>query len=377
MTKLAFGIKKNYYGSIFSAGIVLIISIVASMFYYNQIYTPDTNLFAFSEYRLWADSETYRLVASRSYERISDLMSISSNYLGPVLLYKILDMREDLVFAFNIACYLVSFCIARFGLGLPFLSLGFVFLNPIVILSLFFINKEIPLLLSVVCFLFFLKRGDRLFVATSIFFGFLWRWQVGVLGAVVFIAIEIFARLPNIRLGNLVLFFRNNTSIIPTLLGISIICMNFAYPFIPKDSLEQFVVGLESSQMTARLSSMQEEFMFVFALFPKIFINFFGNPFTGFNSMAIFYEKRNIYNVAVVLSQYTNLLLALLILWKGKIGKSLYYSSTYLYVGLYIILFSATPFTQTRYFIPLLPAICALLLTAPQAGIMNFKRSKK
>ena len=100
----------------------------------------DRNAFQF-----FADSRTYmRIYAGDEYLANDSLLSVSDNYLGPLLLLRILSGNIYLVMLFNVTLFWLSVVSITQVLRLDPLRVGaFLLLSPLTVSSLLSVNKEI------------------------------------------------------------------------------------------------------------------------------------------------------------------------------------------------------------------------------------------
>lgn len=138
--------------------------------------------------QFYADSLTYH-EAARNIDIGLGLITVTSNYLGPVLILKALGSDMVRVFFFNVLVYLVSlrlvmkhFVVAS-GRYVMILAL-----SPILFSSMQSVNKEILSLLVIVLAAVYLKSGRPIHGVLSFVLSVLVRWQfVVALGAAYFI----------------------------------------------------------------------------------------------------------------------------------------------------------------------------------------------
>lgn len=132
--------------------------------------------------QFYADSSTYhQIVQGNHFVELDEtgLVSVASNFFGPILILKILNNNYYLISALNILILYISvinisklYKIKSFKLLLVLLA------NPITISSLLSINKEIISLLFISVFLQYLSKRTVLLLSLSIFLALMVRWQL-------------------------------------------------------------------------------------------------------------------------------------------------------------------------------------------------------
>ncbi len=316
------------------------------------------------EFRIGADSLTYYNLAKLSPLGSFQLMTLGANYLGPVLILNIAHFDNLYVFLINLLMLFVSYAliIKNYEINrVVFIST--LLLNPMVFSSIILVNKEILGLLSVVLFVRYIDSKKYIYLLFALLFAFFTRWQQAlVLVAYCFIISEI----------NL---FRRNRRFSILLI---ILLLTVLYPILFSQVFGTVseVNTVEKQAETAGgiitiLNTMQDNYLFIFAVIPKIISNMFGNFGRIFlyitNPESIdFYD---IYNSFIVLGhQYAMLLVVSLLAYqkKLKISSDLIYFSF-----IYLIVFSLSTMVQYRYIFPLYILFVLELSKSRQQRIEN------
>lgn len=126
-------------------------------------------------FQFYMDSPTYHAAAEQLQTGLQ-LITISSNYLGPVLIIKLLGGSYGLIYLFNVVLFLATYAIVAGSYTVDrthFVAL--LFMAPLTFTSLFSVNKEVVAVLATVLFAASYTRRKTW-----------WRWMA--------IALSIFAR---------------------------------------------------------------------------------------------------------------------------------------------------------------------------------------
>lgn len=132
--------------------------------------------------QFFADSTTYeKIYFEETYKQLG-LFSVSSNYLGPVIILELTNGNRWLVFVFNCILLYISFFILKNLKFINYKKFFFILLlNPLTFQSLLSVNKEIiSILVAVLFFLWVTKRSYR-YLIFALILSVLVRWQLTVL----------------------------------------------------------------------------------------------------------------------------------------------------------------------------------------------------
>jgi hypothetical protein len=297
------------------------------------------------ELQMFADSLTYEGLAQSGVTQ-AGYVSVGLNILGPMTVLTLFRSDRDAIFLFNCVLFLLSYiAVSRnFPLHRP-AYLVLLFLNPMLLFSLFAVNKEILGFAAISFFLAYLASRRWFWLASAIVLGVLSRWQLALFFFLV-IALESHRNpLRPKRLANLALVILGITVIYPLMLPL------FA-------TVNEYVSGDEALGMSGIfpvMVSIQNHFGYFLVVIPKTahflfgILSRFGNVF----AVRDFWD-----DVVVMFESVSFLVLTCLLLWGGKWRRS----KDLLYLaGLYSVVFALSPVYSPRYFFCLYP-ICALLV---------------
>lgn len=303
-------------------------------YYNNDSYTFD------------ADSYTYNNISNIQDDRTIVLISLNQNLLGPIGILYILNNNNFLVLLFNITIFIWSLISLSKILNSKqafFFNL-LIFLNPLTLSSLLTINKEIFTFCSVINYILYAFKKERKYLIISAFFAFISRWQMFAVLTIIY------------------LFHRiNKTYKIKktTLLLLLILLINIIYPIFLKNIFGSiYTSGTFDTQsenfggILLIFNWLQDHYLFVISLIPKILANYFGN-FISIKNIFLLktYTNFDMYNyIFLPIHQFLFFLIFLFILKKKKFQLN---NNIILFAIIYSILFSISSFIQYRYFYPL------------------------
>lgn len=300
------------------------------------IYVAGPALMGETDFRVWADADLYEVAADLYYE-MSELTRIDANRFGPVMIINLLDNNYFYIYLFNCLILLVSFYMINSTGDINGSKLLFYLLiNPMLFISLMSVNKEILSLLFVALLLSYLNNHQMKYLFFCLMISFLVRWQLTLFLLIYLLLISPLLKMNTNRLKALSIF---------------IICTSVVYAIasaqfqLVMDAAIYYAdIDTGGSGLFMRLNELQIKYGYFVVFIPKIFQNLFG----GITRISQIFDWSDFYNNFIVVCQ--SLLfaaIALLLVMKKKINiqNDVFYLSI-----VYCVLFSITPFVQTRYF---------------------------
>lgn len=302
-----------------------------------------------------ADSKTY-IETAHYYENLSqfnitDLISLKYNFFGPVILLILTRYNHLAIFVLNslilIVCCHALFKHVNINKVVFFILL---FINPITLISLTTINKEIFGISGMVLLITYLSSGIKRFLVMAFILAILTRWQQAVFIPVLLIYL------------NFMKIDRRFAWQVPVgvLIGVSLL-----YPFI--SSYIDFTGDVSRGGVQAQfnqaggllplLNSLQNNFMYFLVFIPKALINYVGN----FARIVDLFDTRiDLYNRLLVVHQIIMLALVLFLIIKRRISsKSLEFHIIYMYSIIYCVALTV----NYRYFYPLFALFIIMALS--------------
>ncbi len=310
-----------------------------------------------TEIRVGADSDTYYEIADgiRSYgaEGVA-FVSVNGNLLGPVLLAFIL--KSGVAVAFLDFCLFVSavYASGRIGRVNQGVFLLLLMLNAETFASLITLNKEIFALFSAVLFALYIDNEKRLkgVLLLALSAALMARWQQ--------LAIEV-----------LFLIFQGKRFVLlrrpKTALAMLIFAITIAYPVAFRViDLSSLTIQGETGGTITTLNKMQANFLFPFALAPKILINFAGQLatpryFFGEYWTYSFTDWQN--QFVIQLHTLSMVIICSIAFVRGRIRFD---QPLVFFCALYAVITALTPFVQPRYQYPIYVLLCLELAREPQ-----------
>lgn len=350
--------------------ILIVFYSLAALLFYQSVILP---LQQVCEIRFGADSETYVSYAeSLDYE---NLISVSANYFGPVVLLRMLQNNLLLVAELNCAVFIWMYLLIQKYYDLKFIKFSILLLvNPMLFMSLATLNKEIFGMASVVLTLCFAKSGKKILLLLSILFAIFTRWQQ-VLVILTFLAM----------ISKFNPFKKRILAILFLVFFVSLVYPSQA-AFLSSAANETATFELQQEKLFGVLpvlNQLQDNYLFFVALIPKTLINLFGNVFRPLDLLTqkIEIDASDVYNSYIVTGQQASMVLLVLmagyeflkkLLKAGNLNRWYNQKKTstkfiesinneLLYCIVYCILFSLGAFIQYRYFFPIYILLCAEL----------------
>lgn len=303
-----------------------------------------------SDRRWGADSLTY-IDYARDIDPQRELVSFSGNFLGPVGILCAVNHSQLAVVGVN---YLVLWIAYRslsrtLDLALDRL-LWLLLLDPMTLVSLLTVNKEILSLLSVSLYVCYIHSRKPMFLLTSLATSVLVRWQC----TLVFLA---FAGL----LSSWNPFRERRLTMIA---GVTL-ALTLMLPLLGLANTDFWTAHLENLDdaasrfgVIAMLSEYDNRYLFFVSVIPKVALNLFGSlP----RSVDLVWDRGGVdyYDLySVYITPLHQIVTFSLCAWLVKSRRATLQSDFLYFCAFNAILFAATPFVQTRYFYPLHVVFC-------------------
>jgi hypothetical protein len=298
-----------------------------------------------SDVRIWADTKTY-IDFAQAYENPENLVTVGANYFGPFYILKLTNFNYALIFACNLALLLLSLKAASSNFQLNKNLFYFLMLiNPVTILSVVLLNKEILGLASVCFLLKYLSSRNAFYLALAIILSILTRWQHSFV--IIFF----------------VFFFNKFTTqgtkrSFTAIFGLTLLVSLFFpllvanFPVFSETNVE--LLETQKDQVFGLLNifnSLQNNYLYFFVVLPKTLFNLVGNLsqifLYAFNFQS--FEPINFYNIGLLGHQYWMGLTLAFIIFRRK----LILDKQLLFFLVYCVFFSLNYFIQYRYFYPI------------------------
>ena len=292
-----------------------------------------------------ADSKTY-IETAKFYENsnawsLGSFFSLKYNFFGPVLLLLATKYDYFVIFIINIFILLASSMVVfKYIYFKRLIFFTLLFVNPITLLSLVTVNKEIFGLCGMLLLMAYIAGAGKKVLFMSIVFALLTRWQ-----QVVFIPIILIYL-------NAVRFDRKFSWQSPLLflLGTSVV-----YPFIATyisftgDTAREGVQAQfnQIGGLLPFLNLLQSHFMYFLVFLPKALINYVGN-FVRVGD--IFNSDIDIYNRFLVGHQIIMLITLSYLFLTGKIKHK---SDSFKMIYIYSVIYCVALTINYRYFYPI------------------------
>jgi hypothetical protein len=304
-----------------------------------------------NDFQFFADSNTYHEAAIEGdINVVADAVSVTANFLGPLLILKLTGQNYYLVLLVNVFLMLVTLhglgkaaCLNAFNLLLVLL------LNPLTISSLLSVNKEIISLVFFALLFQAYSRKSLLALAAALATSVLVRWQLTVFLVALVGSTSAWNPLRRHRL----------LSLTAMLAIISVVYLKLA-PLLEavQANFEYAVADYEGSGFFAWLVDLQNEGLY-WLIFPvKAAHLLFA---TGLRIDRLL-NPTVIYNDIWQLLHSTATLVLFVLVWRS--GR-LHLRNDFIYVSaIYIAVFATTPIYAPRYFYPVY-VLWALALICP------------
>jgi hypothetical protein len=289
------------------------------------------------ELRISADSLFY---IQQAREPTGNLFSFSENYLGPFLLIRIFQFQNLALLLFNITAFsvMVDAITTTYHLRTraKWIFISMLYFSPLTFISFLLINKEILGVIGIGWFLVFLRSKKISALSFALIFSLATRWQ------------QVFVILLFLSLEFTLLYSRFRYKKLATLVAL-VILMSLFYPLIPQSQLEPFLEQSINASTINQLNRLQDNYLFFLVLPVKVFMNLFGNPIETPLFLINFSIHHDLYRVTVLLQEILMLFLFLFLLIRRKMKIS---NSITFFFAIYVIVYSYSPFVQSRYLFP-------------------------
>lgn len=131
------------------------------------------------DFQFYADSNTYHDMYAGLINRADDLVSVSYNYLGPMMILTVFGGNIYLVMLFNIAIFTASIIAISRALNLnPITSALLQIVSPLTLASLMSVNKEIMVYPALALIIVALRNKSIMIALLSIVVSLFCRWQL-------------------------------------------------------------------------------------------------------------------------------------------------------------------------------------------------------
>lgn len=306
--------------------------------------------------QLFADSLTYE-TAAQVFGVEDELISIGGNYLGPLMVLKLLDSNRVLIHLFNLSIVLLSGMVAFKFLPLRrgLFILG-ICSSPLLFFSMMAVNKEVFLLPFSIMLFIYMQRRTVIWLLFALVLALFVRWQIVFF---VFLIVVMNGRLNFLRQ-------RRWLALLALTAAISV-----AYPImlsIGFDTIEQVSIEGTEEENTSGASgtygmmqAIQRSGGYILVVVPKILQLLLG-LLARFGMGSI---EDDFWNNFVIMGQclHNFVLLSLAVAYKRlKISEDAFYL-----MCCFAIMFALTPIFAPRYFYPLAVWL-ALLLASRNSG---------
>lgn len=334
MNTLGFLVKRHRVAWWFlTACIIAYLGICATIF----VQWMNPSLDGRTDQHIAADSTTYMYMADvlRGGQRdplvLAALASFPNTFWMPVLFAFVLKSTV-LIALGNLALFWISIELFRRSSEINVgLFLFFLFLNPTTTVSLLSVNKEIVDLFVVALFCYFWTVGHKWVVFLALFLSLINRYEVCI-AILIFIVIR--SRLNPLRRRRLLMLFA-------VILG-----LNFFLPLLVSRILSDRFVEASGGQLVAFLDTLEMHYLYVFAVFPKILENMFGELLnvSHWSSYSID-DPANSY--ILFFNNFASMIVVLVLVWK----RSLRISNDWIYfASIGAVVMSVSLVNQPRYF---------------------------
>jgi hypothetical protein len=330
---------------------LFIYTILAIVLFYFYV---DPSLQGISRWRWGADTTIYMDIAKGTFtgEELP-AFSLNSNTFGPVFISTLFGNNTFLIAVFNYALFLGA-CLLLFKTKNIDKTKLFILLSlsPMLLVSIVTLSKEIIAFFTISLLISFQDKKINIYkLLLVVAIATLVRWQM-IAVLVIFVVMRTY--IPNNMRARTI-------SIIVLAILVSII-----YPSISKTiqldealSVDTYTSQSESnSGLIYVLNGLQNNYMLFLSFIPKSLMNLIANPMKLMDTQSQSYNWNYVdaYNDLVVPAQGFVTMIALILAIKNS-GISLARENQY-FIAIYCIIFSLSPFIQTRYFFPIYPILC-------------------
>ncbi len=297
--------------------------------------------------QFYADSATYETFARQMDVNIG-LVSIGTNFLGPILIFKLLGYNRALVFLFNLGCLVAAFWV--FVRSFPLDRRRFLFyltMSPLLLVSLLSINKEVVSLPALAFFAAYIVRRRPWLLLVALGLSILVRWQY-TLFMLVFVGLDSWMN---------PLHRRRGLSLAILILAISALYPRYLDVFEAIDKVASLAAqeNTEGSGLYSLFISVQNNYGYFLVVVPKALQQMLGTLFRiprGREEFVFFV------NVIMVLHSWATayLLIAAWLRKRYTLADPLFYIAC-----AFSVVFALSPIYSPRYFFPVYVLLAAML----------------
>jgi hypothetical protein len=313
-------------------------------------------------FQFYADSGTYHKLANGEFGElgsISEMITLSANYLGPLLILKLAQQNYYAVLCLNILIFWISVELLLRAVNASRDILYVVLLaNPVTVSSLLAVNKEIISLLALALLIYGLAKKQWPTLIVAMAFGLLVRWQFLVFELIVIFAYSRWNIFSN----------RRRIFIALLLLAASIAIWQMNALIASVRGFDLVLQKYEGSGFFIQLVEAQKHGFYWLAFIPKAMHLLFG---LGLRVDRLF-DPTNLYNDVWQLLHSSALLIlfcALLVRRQMRMQSDLAYVSI-----IYLVVFAVTPIYVPRYFYPVYILWAVLLASDGVAGLLPTRK---
>jgi hypothetical protein len=302
----------------------------------------------------YVDTDTYEPLA-RTMPLSFNLISVSTNLFGPVLILKALGGNRFLVYLFNVACLAAAYAVVVRTFAVHRLRfLFYLMLTPLMLTSLLSINKEIVAVAAIAFFAASLHSGRRWQLLVALLMSFLVRWQM-TLFMLTFMALA--SPLNPWRRRRLL-------SVILLTAAISVVYVHNLETFRRLDQVALLGAqqATEGSGLYHVFQTVQNHYGYILVFIPKTLHQMVG-PISRVGKVT---EVENFFNNDVIFSHcVATAILLLVALWRRRIRLDL--DPIYI-AAVYAAVFGLSPIFSPRYFLPIYVLVAIAISLRPAAG---------
>ncbi len=345
-------IQKNQHKAVFIIILITYSVLVLLVFFF----FIDPSLKGESAWRWTADTTTYMELAKGTYHQDLELIGLSGNTIGPILISRLFNNNTFLIVIFNYAVFIISCFLLSLTNNISKIKmLLLIMMSPMLLVSIGSLSKEILGFLDISLTLFICRTTKNYYgIAITLLIGILVRWQMAIFVLLSVILCKVVPQTEKARWNGLLIL---------------LLITSLLYPLISKAvdldaalSTEALKTTVESnSGFNYFLNDLQSNYMMFLAVIPKSLLNIVYSPlaFLEIDHSRLFLSKSSyidIFNDYIVFLQGIVSIPILFLVGKNS-SISIMKNSQFL-IAIYCIIFSLSPFIQTRYFFPVYPLLC-------------------
>jgi len=298
-----------------------------------------------SDFRFYADSMFYMDFSEKYEQYLANgyyFIGMGGNLLGPFLIYQVLFGNVILIFLFNLGVYwtFAKLIMGIFNLNRLQFSVFF-FISPISYFSLLSVNKEVLVIIALMCFFLFYHKKKISWLLLAFVFSVLARWQLTL---VFVIFIVVYSSFNPLRKKPLFQLF------------ILLISISIVYPFVGGKftAVNEAIISakqeLGGGGVYFFLSDLQSRFFGYIVAFPLKALHLFVGMATNFKfafRLDDFYITTGLFYQA-----WLQLIVLLLFLYRILLNRMIVFTPLFSLLVLYLMIFSLSPIYNIRYMYP-------------------------